>query len=169
MKGFSIRPLEMGDREWVARFMAEQWGADLVVVHGMTCRPSDLPGLVAVQKEHPIGLVTFHIEGEGPGSGCEIVTLNSIKAGIGVGTALIEAVREMAGHSGCRRLWLVTTNDNLDALRFYQKRGFRLVAIRPNALEESRRIKPQIPLIGNDGIPLRDEIELEMRLEVGRS
>jgi DNA-3-methyladenine glycosylase I len=105
------------------------------------------------------------VEGTGRGAGCEIVTLDSMNAGAGVGSALIETVRETARQSGCQRLWLVTTNDNLNALRFYQKRGLRLVALRPNAIEESRRIKPQIPLIGNDGIPLRDEIELEIKFE----
>ncbi len=78
---------------------------------------------------------------------------------------LIEAVKQAAVSAGCRRLWLITTNDNLHALRFYQKRGFRLVAVYPNALEESRRLKPEIPLVGLDGIPLRDELELELALE----
>ncbi len=63
------------------------------------------------------------------------------------------------------RLVVVTTNDNLNALRFYQKRGFILVQLRPNALARSRQLKPQIPLVGMDGIPLRDEIELEMDLD----
>ena len=49
-------------------------------------------------------------------------------------------------------------------MRFYQKRGFVLVAVHRNALAESRRLKPEIPLIGIDDIPLRDEIELEMEL-----
>ena len=79
-------------------------------------------------------------------------------------SAEIEAVKEVACKAGCRRLWLITTNDNLNALRFYQKRGFALVAVHRNALEISRKFKPEIPLIGADGIPLRDEIELEMIL-----
>jgi Acetyltransferase (GNAT) family len=87
-----------------------------------------------------------------------------IRLSSGVGTALIEAAREVALQSGCKRLWLITTNDNLNALRFYQKRRFMLVAIHRNALEVSRRLKPGISLIGYDGIPLRDEIELEMLL-----
>jgi acetyltransferase (GNAT) family protein len=98
------------------------------------------------------------------GTSCEIVTINSIRPFAGVGTSLIEAVRDIALQSGCKRLWLITTNDNMNALRFYQKRGFILVAIHRNALDVSRKLKPEIPLIGNDGIPLRDEIELEMIL-----
>lgn len=56
------------------------------------------------------------------------------------------------------------TDDNLHALRFYQNRGFVLVAVYRNALEISRQLKPEIPLIGKNGIPLRDEIELEYTL-----
>jgi ribosomal protein S18 acetylase RimI-like enzyme len=88
--------------------------------------------------------------------------MNSLVEKKGIGSALVEAVKEKAKAAGCERLWLITTNDNAAALRFWQKRGFRLSAIYPNAVEELRRLKPEIPLTGNDGIPIRDEMELEM-------
>ncbi len=106
------------------------------------------------------GFITYNIEGQD----CEIVTINSFRENIGVGTALIDAVKQAAQAEGCKRLWLVTTNDNMRALRFYQKRGFELVAVHRNALAQSRKLKPEIPLTGTDDIPLRDEIELELRL-----
>jgi len=77
---------------------------------------------------------------------------------------MLEAVAAVAREEGCRRVWLITTNDNLRALRFYQRRGFHLVAMHPNALARSRELKPSIPEIGLDGIPLRDELELELSL-----
>jgi N-acetylglutamate synthase-like GNAT family acetyltransferase len=77
---------------------------------------------------------------------------------------LINAVLGEARKQNCGRVFLITTNDNMQALRFYQKRGFELVAVHRGAVNESRKIKPSISLIGNDGIPLRDEIELEMIL-----
>jgi GNAT superfamily N-acetyltransferase len=126
----------------------------------MVYHPATLPGFIAWQVGERIGLVTYHLEVDG----CEIVTLDSQRPGIGVGTALIEAVRRVAQEAACHRLRVITTNDNLEALRFYQKRGFRLVAVHPRAMEASRRLKPEIPLIGQHGIPLRDEIELEMPL-----
>ena len=89
------------------------------------------------------------------GDACEIVTLDSLIEGQGIGTTLIEAVKAAAEAAGCRRLWLVTTNDNLHTLGFYQKRGFRLVAVHPGAVDAERRLKPEIPLIGNDGIPIQ--------------
>jgi ribosomal protein S18 acetylase RimI-like enzyme len=93
------------------------------------------------------------------------VTIDTKQSSRGIGTALIEAVKNAAREANCKRLWLITTNDNLNALRFYQKRGFVLVAIHRNALARSRQLKPEIPLVGAGGIPLRDEIELEMVLE----
>ena len=95
---------------------------------------------------------------------CEIITLNSLVEKKGVGSMLIDAVRENALQRGCKRLWLITTNDNIPALVFYQKRGFHLVAVHRNALEISRQLKPEISMTGMFGIPLRDEIELEMQL-----
>ena len=106
------------------------------------------------------GLITYHIAGDQ----CEIVTLDSLVEGIGIGTALIEAVKQTVLAIGCKRLWLITTNDNLHALGFYQKRGFRLVAVHRNALEQSRKLKPEIPMMGLGGIPIWDEIEIEMWL-----
>jgi DNA-3-methyladenine glycosylase I len=92
------------------------------------------------------------------------MTLDSLTPNSGIGSALLEAVKAAAAEQGCKRLWLITTNDNVRALRFYQKRGFHIAAVHVDALNESRRLKPQIPIIGIDGIPLRDEIELEMML-----
>ncbi len=157
---FEVRALLPGDRDWVARLLERRWGSVRVVSRGRVHRGDRLPGLVAVQGEQRVGLLTFRLDGDE----CEIVSLDSLVEGIGVGSALIEAVKEEAVRAGCRRLWLITTNDNLLALGFYQKRGFELVAVHRNALETSRRLKPSIPQIGLDGIPLRDEIELEMDL-----
>ncbi len=113
-----------------------------------------------MRNETPTGLVTYRLEAVE----CEIVTIDSLIEGIGIGTALIDTVKAAAVAAKCERLWLITTNDNVKALRFYQRRGFALVAVYRNALEESRRLKPEIPLVGMHGIPLRDEIELELRL-----
>ena len=138
----------------------EHWGSNKAISRGVVYYPQNLPGFVALYQNEKVGLVTYNIVD----IGCEIVTINSIHPSSGVGTALIEAVRDIAIKSGCKRLWLITTHDNMNALRFYQKRGFILVAVHRNALEQSRKLKPEIPLIGEHGIPLSDEIELEMIL-----
>jgi GNAT superfamily N-acetyltransferase len=161
MPDITIQPLNIADRVWVSQFILEHWGSNKVVSRGVIYYPQDLPGFVALYEGEKVGLVTYNIIS----ASCEIVTINSNRSSSGVGTALIEAVRNIAITSGCKRLWLITTNDNLNALRFYQKRGFVLVAIHRNALELSRKLKPEISLIGDHGIPLRDEIELEIKLD----
>lgn len=159
MSDFFVRPTNSEDKQWIERFITEQWGASSVVAHGVIYYPHDLPGFVAIQNRIPVALITYHISG----TACEIVTIDSEQLGIGIGTALIASVKRAAKEAGCTRLWLVTTNDNLDALGFYQKRGFVLVKIHRNAIEHSRRLKPSIPFYGIDSIPIRDEIELEMQ------
>lgn len=160
MFDFEVRPTVPADREWMAGLLAERWGSPLIVSRGRAHNALELPGFAAWANDLPAGLTTYRIEGDE----CELVTLDSLREGGGIGAALVEAVRQVAQAAGCRRLFLVTTNDNLKALHFYQKRGFALVALYRGALEESRRLKPQIPLIGLDGIPLRDELELELLL-----
>lgn len=170
MAAFHIRPLERADREWVAHFLDERWGTTQIVSRGKALYGHLLPGFIAESAEdatteedsqrEKIGLVTLNSVGRE----CEITTLNSLRECHGVGSALVETVEEWAREAGIERLWLVTTNDNLAALKFWQKRGYELVTIYRNAIAEARRIKPQIPITGLNGITIRDEIELEKRL-----
>jgi GNAT superfamily N-acetyltransferase len=156
----SVRPLEDVDRQWAGDQIARQWGARMIVSKGKMYYPDKLPGFVAFQGDERVGLATYNIEA----GDCELVSIQGLGDGHGAGSALLSAVKEAARSAGCRRLWLITTNDNLRALGFYQKRGMSLVAVYRNAMEAARKLKPQIPLIGLNGIPLRDEIELEMIL-----
>lgn len=66
--------------------------------------------------------------------------------------------------NGTRYLRVATTNDNLPTLQFYQKRGFSIHAVRINGVEIARRMKPAIPALGFEGIPIRDEIDLMLQL-----
>ncbi len=159
MSDFRIRPVDSDDGDWIAQFIDERWGAEFIAAHYEVFHCRDLPGFVATEGEEKVGLLTYKIVA----GDCEIVSLDSLQPCMGVGTGLIDAVKTAAAESGCKRLWLVTTNDNMNALRFYQKRGFVLVKINRNAIEFARNLKA-VPLIGAEGIPLRDEIELEMIL-----
>jgi ribosomal protein S18 acetylase RimI-like enzyme len=154
-----VRPFREGDREWVRETLRELWG-ETVVSRGAVHNPTTLPGFVAEEGGERVGLLTYRVDG----ADCEVVTIDAFPEGVGAGTALLDAAARAARDAGCGRVWLITTNDNLRALRFYQRRGFRLVAVHPDALERSRELKPSIPDIGLDGIPLRDELELELRL-----
>jgi GNAT superfamily N-acetyltransferase len=161
---FRVRRIEDGDREWVCRLITEQWSGKSVVVHDAVYYPHLLPGFIAEdEKGDVIGLATYTIEN----SACELVTLDSIQRGKGVGSALIAALVQEAQKQRCSRLWCVTTNDNLPALEFYQKRGFHIVAVYPGAIDRARILKPTIPLWGIESIRIRDEIELEVQLQDG--
>lgn len=152
-----IQPLDETRKPWVQDFINSEWGSPGIVTRGKLHDTEKLSGFVAIENNKPTGLITYSIEK----SECEIISLNSLKEKRGVGSALIEAVTQLAQNRGCRRVWVITTNDNIDAFHYYQKRGFHLRAVYPNALVASRKLKPTISQIGIDGIPLRDEIELE--------
>jgi GNAT superfamily N-acetyltransferase len=160
MSDITVRPIRAADRSWAKNFLIERWGSDRMVAHSAIYYPAELEGFLALQDGEPAGYATYDIVGDS----CEIVFIDSGPQHRGIGTALLEAIKRLALERDCNRLWLITTNDNLDALRFYQRRGFHLTALTPNAVDASRLLKPEIPLAGDFGIPLRDELELEMTL-----
>ncbi len=153
-----IREIAADDRPWIRQFLIERWASPLMVTRGRIHDTDRLPGYIAEIDGEKVGLLTYRKEN----GACEVVTIDSIRSRHGVGTALLDAVRANAALHGCRRLWLVTTNDNLPALAFYKSSGFTVAAIHEGAMDEARRLKPEIPEIGIDGVPIRDEIELEI-------
>ncbi|MHC4442518.1 MAG: GNAT family N-acetyltransferase [Planctomycetota bacterium] len=161
MAGFQIRERCDDDGGWVGELLKERWGSTKIVSKGRIYDADRLPGFVAEGDGGYLGLVTYCIDGDE----CEVVSLDSCAEGRGIGTGLLSRVEEAARAGGCKRLWLATTNDNLKALRFYQKWGLTISVVRCNVLEAYRKLKPQIPLVGFDGIEIRDEIELEKILQ----
>ncbi len=158
---FIIRATDRTDQSWVHDFIRQRWGDQIVVVHQVVYAPHELSGFVAQDSSNKhLGLATYIIQQ----SACELVTLDSVKERVGIGSALLDAVRKVAIQAGCSRLWCMTTNDNHHALKFYQKRGFKVAAVHADAVERSRLLKPTIPMKGRGGIPVRDEIELELNL-----
>jgi ribosomal protein S18 acetylase RimI-like enzyme len=153
-----IREYRQSDRAWAESFLNKEFGGSVQARRGALLDVLALPGFVAEPDVEPIGLVTYRLENDE----CELAFIAAFERQVGVGTALLEALLQAV--AGCERIWLVTTNDNLDALRFYQRRGFVLSAFRPGAVDEARRkLKPQISTLGEFGIPVRDELELELR------
>jgi N-acetylglutamate synthase-like GNAT family acetyltransferase len=160
VKTFRIRPANKEDKAFIIDLCNQRWAGPVQIARGRAHHVDTHPGFIAVQDNKPVGVITYYIDGDQ----CEITLLNSLVEGEGIGTALVNEVRNAAREAGCKRFWLITTNDNTTGLRFLQKRGFSLVAVHRNALVKSRELKPEIPLIGHDGIPMRDEIELEIVL-----
>lgn len=156
-----IRPYDESDQTWAELLMKESFGGHLQARRGELIDVLALPGFVAEHDDRPVGLLTYRRDhGE-----CELAFIEALERYRGIGTSLVDALRREV--ADCERIWLVTTNDNLEALRFYQRRGFVLSALRVGAVDDSRRrLKPQISAVGEFGIPIRDEIELELRLTV---
>ncbi len=159
-----VRPRESADLPAVEPFLARNHSTRVARL-GRLARPLDHPALLAETDDGRLaGLLTYVPDPQG--GACEILTLHTAHQWRGTGSALIAAVEEVAARQGLGRLWLITTNDNVDALRFYQRRGFRLAALRAGAVDDSRsRLKPEIPEVGDHGIPIRDEIILEKYIQ----
>ena len=161
MPTLTLRRLSADDLPRLRQFWIEHWGGEEMITRGRVYRPEQLEGFVVEDADRAAweGLITFVIEE----NECEVTSLDSLREGQGIGSTLVNQVIEEARRRGCKRLFLITTNDNLNALGFYQKRGFEIVAVYRGAVNESRKIKANIPLVGYNNIPLRDEIELEIK------
>ncbi len=145
------------DADWIASLIRERWHGPYVVTRGRRHDTRCLPGIVACDGDRPVGVLLYAEEG----SQIEIVTLDALEPRKGVGRLLLEAITANASRRSVRRVWLITTNDNTDAIAFYTACGFRLVAVHLDAVTESRKIKPEMPNEGVGGIPIRDELEFE--------
>ena len=159
----TVRPYAPADRRWAEGLLEELMGSTRVVRLGEVLEPAGLPGLVAERDGERIGLLTYIVDGDQ----LEVLSLHCRVENLGAGSALLQAAAGLAAERGCRRLWLLTTNDNLRALGFYQRRGLRLCALHAGAVTRDRALKPEIPQVNPDnGIPLRDLLELELPLRV---
>lgn len=156
-KETTIRELAAGDIPWVEATVTDHFGSPKVVSRGALHDSRALPGLVAEGDSGRIGLIQWREDRDG----WEIVILISLKRRQGIATGLLRAVERLAAEAGVRRLWLITTNNNLRAIDFYRSRGWKQVAVHKGAVADSRKLKPEIPLTDENGVPIRDEIEFE--------
>jgi ribosomal protein S18 acetylase RimI-like enzyme len=150
-----VRPLDRSDKDWAEHLLDSGFGGRMQTRRGELIDALGGPGFVAEQEGRRVGLLTYRIGDKD----AEIVFLEAAEQHRGIGTTLLDVFGAEAKE---RRVWLVTTNDNLEALRFYQRRGFVISCVRLGAMDDARRtLKPEIPEVGAFNIPIRDEIELE--------
>lgn len=157
---FHISEIKSEDKPIVHSFISNSWGSSMSVSKGQIFNTTELPGFISKMDNKVIGLITFNIQEKN----CEIVTLDSNIRNQGLGIKLINRVIEKAKLYKCNRVWLITTNDNSNAIRFYQKRGFDWVGFYKDSMQGSRKLKPEIPEFGINNIPIRHEIEFELKL-----
>ena len=155
-----IQPISEKNRQQVIEFFRKHWGSSQMIISSGTYDCAMLDGYVYLEDVAILGLVTYVLHA----NSLEIISLDSIQEGKGIGSRLMAEVEQFAMEHAIPKIELITTNDNLQALKFYQKRGYRITHIIPNAVVEARKVKPTIPLIGNDGIPLLDELKLQKKL-----
>jgi ribosomal protein S18 acetylase RimI-like enzyme len=160
----SVRPIQRGDRPWVASLLEGAFGGVTVARKGALVDASVLPGFVATDGGRPVGFLTY----DAVRDECEVAAIISLEENRGIGRALMDAVRDHAVAAGCRRLWLITTNDNARAFRFYQLWGMDLCAFYRHGVRRSREVRPDLPERGADGILLDHEIEFELLLQASR-
>jgi ribosomal protein S18 acetylase RimI-like enzyme len=153
-----VRDLDWdADREW-AEDALDEVGGRWLARRGEVVDATTRPGLVSERGDRRIGVLLYDASDEA--GEVELLALATPARGAGGGTAMVRVLRERFPD---RVIWVVTTNDNVDALRFYQRLGFRLREVRIGAIDEARRtLKPGIPEAGNDGVPIRDELELAL-------
>jgi ribosomal protein S18 acetylase RimI-like enzyme len=152
-----IEKLNENNKTFIEEYLKEHWHASFIVSRGIAHWINDLDGFAAFDGNQLAGFITYYIKD----LQMEIVTLNSIPSGKGIGSTLLFNALEYAKEVNLKRVWLITTNDNMDSLRFFQKKGFDLIRIHNNAMDITREMKPQIPVMGRDGILLKHELELE--------
>lgn len=149
------------DRTAMAAFIERHWGSRKVISCGQVHQPHEFDGFLERRDGEIVGLLTMRVDG----AGLEIVTLNSTLEGHGIGTSLVLSAIDEARRRSLTRVWLTTTNDNLRAFSFYQRLGFRLTAIHSGAMDRARQLKPEIPEVGREGIPIHDEVVLSLNLQ----
>ena len=157
---FDIKEIDNTNRKEVNNFLIEHWFSTNIISRGKIIDGTSLDGFIAYYNNEIVGLVTYLISNDE----CEILSLDSLKENNGIGTLLLEKVINKAKEKKCKKIFLITTNDNIYALSFYQKRGFTFSNIYIDSMKNSRALKPEIPIIGYNNIPIRDELELEIKL-----
>ena len=150
--------ISTSDRTLVDEFIRQQWYTTTMIIRGKEVDMTQTEGFYVKEQEDIIGLITYLVSDDV----LEVTSLNSLRENQGIGSKLVDAVIREAKDRKLKKILVVTTNDNINAIKFYKKRGFDMARLYHNALDISRKIKPEIPLIGDHSIPLRHEIEFEL-------
>ena len=116
---------------------------------------SKLPAYVAKKEDKIVGFVSFaelHDD-------LIVVALGIIPEyqGVGVGRRLVASAEKEARRLKKKRMLVSTSNDDLPALAFYQRLGFQIYEVKPNAVAE----KHGKVLKGIGNLPIRDELRLQ--------
>lgn len=162
MKELNLNIIKIEDkhREEVNRILIDEWESTNIIIRGQIVDGTKLDGFLAISDDKIVGLVTYLVED----NECEICTLNSFIENKGIGSKLIDEVKNLAIKNKCKRIKLMTTNDNVRGIEFYQRRGFSFAKLYKDAMTKARKLKPEIPMFADNGLPIKDEIEFDILL-----
>jgi N-acetylglutamate synthase-like GNAT family acetyltransferase len=155
-----IRKINENDRSVINEYLTHHFSSQKLVSRGEIHDSSTLPGIIACSDDAPLGFILYHVDGEE----CQIIAAVSIVQEEGIGRILMREMQGIIRSAGCTRLWLITTNNNIAAQKFYKSLGFKLVKTHLDAITNSRFLKPEIPEKDSEGIPIKDELEYELWL-----
>lgn len=150
--------INTSNRQLINAFIRQHWYTTTMIIRGKEIDMTKTEGFYFSKGKDIVGLITYIVYD----NILEITSLDSLLENQGIGSKLLKTVIHEAKEKKVQKIVLITTNDNINAIKFYQKRGFDMARLFRNALDISRKLKPEIPLIGENSIPLRHEIEFEL-------
>jgi len=153
-----VREATDADRVAARELFARDFGRTKIVAYGAVMDIDQMPALVAVRYADPSGALAYRLHGDA----LHIVALatDPMWQRSGVGGHLVAEAELIARRLNLRRLVVSTTNDNLPALYFYQRRGYRMTDFVPSSII----MHTGQEVAGFAGIPVRDEVRLEKLL-----
>jgi|GEM_PF-1667667 len=152
----TIKPISDTDRIWLPVWISQRWRTETLVFRGEKNSPAELPGFVAFMHKMPVGVITYRIKDEA----CQIISLDTVVHGKGIGISLLEKVLELMQEQKTHKIRMLTTNDNVKRMEFLENAGFKKVKVyEDEVVKYSRKVKPEIQPYGYEHIPIKDEIE----------
>ena len=152
---------EVQDKSAFLTLMMRHWGSHRMMIGLRVYDCAELPllGLFSAKGE-PLAVASWAMDGEI----AVLCALHALSPGQGAAIELLDAVKAAAKAKGATRLRAMLTNDNLPAMGFYQKQGFRFSGLYVEAIDHYRSVIPTIIRTGHQDIPVRDALELEIAL-----
>ncbi len=157
----SIKPIGDVDRIWLPVWISQRWRTETLVFRGEKNIPAELPGFIALMHKMPVGVITYRVKD----NVCQIISLDTVVHGKGIGIALLEKVLEVMRNQNIHQIKMLTTNDNVKRMEFLEQNGFKKVKVfEDEVVKYSRKVKPEIQPFGYENLPIRDEIEFQREI-----
>ena len=150
------------DWQWLLA-ESEPIGGAQIVSNGVLHTLSDHNAIVALSEDQRVGFAVYRLDLPE----AELLAIRAVQQWGGVGTMLIQNVERRVKAKGAQKLWLCTTNDNISAIQFYQRRGYRFRALHAGEFQNVLKIKgfdADTPVVGQNRIVIRDELVFEKTL-----